>query len=497
MKTSIRLVAICFLALIAFAALSQAASKSVDTEARKYILRGESATYFILNSSSGSLFYVVQIDDKNSLVFDAAVNPITSESVLASVLKEYYEQSGATGFTEASKKELLDDFNQSDVLFNKCHDNFKDLVEDNFFWFQFNCVKLSVGKVCDAEFAQRLRWKTAWDNYRAKVELLKSATTAAEIEIETAGKDARNETLIFDDAGVGYAYFMKYTMDKDPVCSFRYDLVDRVIELSGPAYRNKITDIDSEAREIIRIYNERKDVLKIKEVQSKGKEVLDKAINKTAIISVKFAPIDNKYKEVEAGYDLIKNTTTLEAATNQLNAMNVKYNELAEMIDNPEGLLYAYNKTRFANEDAKKAIEEAAKKYTDTDLRVIELQKELDGAEDELDLVNAKLSNNTEVTTAELQKLQVKFSDIGKRAQTLPSKQNELDLTTTVAIVVLVAAVIGVVVYVLKFRKKGGGGFKEKEMDIRTVMGSGTSKGPLEREKVDTEQHRKAMFPKN
>ncbi|MFH1750697.1 MAG: hypothetical protein ABH863_03405 [Candidatus Micrarchaeota archaeon] len=502
MKTSMRLAAICFIALIAVSAFAGAADKSVDSEARKYILRGESATYFILNASDGNIYYVVQIDDKNSLVFNEKVDVITDEAKLVNILRDYYLESGATGFTEATKLDLINTFNESEVLFTKCHYNFYNYVESNFFWAQYRCIDAATGTVCDKAFAQRKKMKDAWDVLHEKVELLKvadstGATGDALSQIYGAATDAKNETVNFDDAGIGYRYFLGETMDKDPVCGFRYDLMDRVIELSGPAYQNKITDINTEAKEMIKIYNLRKDVMRIKEVQTLGREVLEKAINKTTVVPVKFTPIDSKLKEIENDYEVLKNATTIDSATNYLNAMNLKYAALETLIDDPAGLLFSYNKTRTADSEARAAIDAAIEKYTETDTRVMGLKNEFAQAGIELDQIDKKLTNGTEVTVAELQAMETKYESIRRRAAGLPSPQNELDLTTIVAIVVVVATIIGVLIYVLKFRKKGGGGgFHYKEVDIKTVMGSGTEKRHLEKEKVDTEQHRKAMFPK-
>ncbi|MEK6953765.1 MAG: hypothetical protein AABX01_02070 [Candidatus Micrarchaeota archaeon] len=502
MKTNMKFAGFAMLFLLLIAAFSNAATKNVDDEARKYVLRGESAEYFILNTSEGKVFYVVLIDGKSSLVFNDKVDPVTDEATLVSVLRDYYLQSGATGFTEATKADLLRNYNESKVLFDKCHFYFYDLVETNFFWAQFRCVDASTGRVCDAVFAQRKRMKESWDVYDEKIQLLKTAASREQIgdalsQINIAGTKAKNETVYFDDAGVGYAYFLGKTMEKDPFCAFKYGYVDEVIRLSGEAYRDKITDINTEALDIIRIYNSRKDVLKIKELQVQGREVLEKAINKTSVVPVKFAPIDAKYKEIEAAYEKLKNSSTFEGASNNFNTMNTRYGELAAIIDDPNGLLFSYNKTVSAEKYAKAAIDAAALKYTANDTRVIDLTNEHKSVRSEMDDVNKRLSNNSVVTVAELAKLEAKFIDIGRRALGLPSRQNELDLTTTVAIVVVLATLIGVVIYIVKFRKKGGsGGIHNKEMDIRTVMGSGEKKQPLAREEVDREQHRKAMFPK-
>ncbi len=480
-----------------------AAEKSVETEARKYVLRGESASYFILNTTDGEVFYVVQIDDKNSFVFDDNVEVVLDETTLAEVLKEYYAQSGATGFTDASKAELLDKFNQSDVLFNNCHTEFYEFVETNFFWSQYRCVDTATGQVCDAAFAQRKRWKNAWDIYKAKVQLLKSATTREDIasaleQIEAGAIDAKNQTLAMDDAGIGYAYFLGDTMDKDAECLFNYGLLDGVISLSSAAMRNQITDVEAEAIELKRIYNTRKDVFQVKEIQDEGRELLEKAINLTVIVPGEFGPLDDGVAEIEENHNKLREATTLDSATNYFNLMKTKYDELEALVNDPSGLLFAYNETITADAAAENAIAQAREKYGADDTRVIDLDNERKTLSEEINGVKLRLGgggdeNATAVTVDELKALTEIAENIRVRAANMPSKQNELDLVTISAIVVLVATVIGIVIYVVKFRKKRGGG---KEIDYKTVMGSGGHHKAPEKEKVDEEQHRRAMFPK-
>ncbi|MBI5224374.1 hypothetical protein HY989_00730 [Candidatus Micrarchaeota archaeon] len=496
MTINFRFIGLFFLLLIAVASFAHAADKTVDSEARKYVLKGESASYLILaNITGGKTYYVVQIDEKNSFVFDEKINPVLDESILLEVLKEYYKQSGATGFTENSKTELLSKFNQSDALFNACHYEFYEFVETNFFWAQFRCVDASTGKVCDAAFAQRKRWKDAWEIYREKIQLLKTAASKSETvsaleQIETAAKKAKNETLFMDTPG-GFEYFLGKPMSEENKCLFQYGLVDDVIALSAPAMRNKITDINTEAKELINIYNSRKDVVKVKELQSEGATVLQKAVNATDFIRIKFGPTDQKFKEIEASYEKLRSATTLELASKNFNDMKTKYDELQSIINNPEGLLSTYNRT-FTNINAAEiAIEASKKKYGNNDDRVIKMSNERIELSNQLGAIDKRMANNSVVTAKEIKEIGDKAENLKNRALGLPSKQNELDLSVIAAIVVIVVAIIGVIL--MKKRKSGG---NHKEVSIKDVMGSGTEKRQLEREKVDESQNRKAMFPK-
>lgn len=498
MRTSLRFVAISFLLLLIFASFSLAATKNVEQEARKYVLKGEGASYYILNGSDGKTYYVVQIDEKNALVFNEKVEVVLSETQLATILKDYYKQSGATGFTDESRTELLGRFNESNVLFERCNTYFYDNVETNYYYAQWLCVGPGAGPVCDIVFARRAAWKTAWDAYAAKVDLLRAATTKEEIQsalaqIEETGKTAKNATVMFDDPNKGFA-FLRYgaTMKQDPKCGWDYSHLDKVLELSAPAMRNKITDVAAEAKELVRIYNERKDVAAIKEVQVEGKTLLEKAINVTSLVRFKFGPMDAKFKEVDDGYSKLKNVTTLESATTVLATMKTKYGELELLVSDPAGLLYTYNGTVSQVAAAKAGIDAAEQKYGANESRVISLRNEYVDLVKSLAILDQRLQNNTQIETTELTAISEKADNLRTRALNLPVKQNELDLTTIAAIVVLGATLIGIAIYVLKFRKKGGG---EKEMSLKQVMGSNTERR-LEKEPIDRDQHRKAMFPK-
>ncbi len=490
-----------FFALILFSGML--AAKNIDEEAKKYIMRGESATYFIMNESGQNVYYIVQIDDKNSLVFNEKIEVVLDEAVLADVLKQYYKISGATGFTEASKDELLNKFNESDVLFERCHAQFYDFVEDNFFWAQYRCVDASTGRICDEAFAKRKVWKAAWDDYKLKVQALRTASSRDEISsaleaIETAAKNAKNETIVFDDPGVGYRYFLGNTMDKDPVCLFNYAYLDDVVALSSAAMRNKITDVNSEAKEVVAEYNKRRDVIKIKELQKNGRDVVQKAVDLTLKIDVKFAPLDAKKKEIEDLNEKLTKDESFTEASNDFNALNTKYGELEALVTDPNGLLYAYNRTLHSIDNAKLAIDESIKKYGDKDTRIIPLNNEYVDLVKDVGEINKKLANGTTVTAPELNTISEKADKIALRANGLQAKQNDFgDIWIIAALVVIVAFVIGILIYVIKKRSSGkGGGSAPKEADIRVVMGSGGSKQSYEKEKVDSSQDRKAMFPK-
>lgn len=484
-------------ALILISANVSAATKSIDSEAKKYVLRGESATYFILNTTEGNVYYIVQIDDKNSLVFTENVEIVLNPTQLSSILKEYYAQSGASGFTDASKQKLLDDFNQSDFLYNKCHNNFYNYVETNFFWFQFNCIKLSVGIVCDREFAQRAKMNASWAEYRDSVQALKTATSSTDIKnslekIEAAAKKAKNDTLYFDDKYTGYSYFLGNTMDKDPACKFDYSLMDSVLSLSSTAMRNKITDVDSEALELIKVYDSRKDILRLKELQTQGLGLMQKAIN-ASTLPIKYRPMTDKLKAVEASYDALRNATTFDSANTYFAAMNKDYADLEQMVKDPNSLLFIYNKTLTDVKAAEKAIEEAKKKYGKTDDRIITLNNEYYDVIVMLNETDHKFANKTQVTAAELDAIDKKAISVASRAEKLQIKQNEFDTPTVVMIVVIIATIIGIIIYVLKFKKKGG---PTKQMEYKQVAGSGQSRASIENERVDKEQNRQAMFPK-
>ncbi|MFH1442690.1 MAG: hypothetical protein ABIG96_01530 [Candidatus Micrarchaeota archaeon] len=503
MDSTFRLFALLLLIAAMFANVvsADALDDKISAEAKKYIMRGESASYFKMNlSTTGKTYFILQIDDKNSVVFDDRVAPVLNEAVLVEVLKDYYKVSGATGFTEQSKVDLFDKFNQSDYLFNLCHNNFYKYVEDAFFWYQFKCIDAATGRVCDLAFAQRARWKAAWDAYKAKVELLRTADTkdaiiSALTQIEEAAKNAKNETIFMDDPSIGYRYFLGNTMDKDPVCLFDYSLVDDVISLSSQAMRNKITDVNSEAKEIIAEFNKRKDVASVKELQTNGRDLMEKTKNLVLKVDVKFEPIEAKKAEIETANERLQNATLLETASANFNQMNVKYGELEALINDPKGLFYAYNNTLHSVDESKKSIDAAKKQFGDTDTRVIDLNNKYVDVVKDLAILGQRIANQTEVKVADFQAIAKRADELRDRANTLPTKQSDLnDPTIMAAIVVLVASVIGVIIYVLKFRKKGGG--HVKEMEIKTVMGSGGNKPILQREKVDSNQNKNAMFPK-
>ncbi len=71
-------------------------TKNIDTEAKNYVKRGEIATYFTL-ISNGETYYIVQINDKNSLIFDQYIDVVLDPAILDRVLVEYYRLAGVTG----------------------------------------------------------------------------------------------------------------------------------------------------------------------------------------------------------------------------------------------------------------------------------------------------------------------------------------------------------------------------------------------------------------
>ncbi len=149
-----------------------------------------------------------------------------------------------------------------------------------------------------------------------------------------------------------------------------------------------------------------------------------------------------------------ENASSATIAVSKANAFQSNYDKESKALLAATAALQAYGDSLDALDNATISLASAVTTYGTGDERVTEMQNESQALQKQFELKEADLKQGRTVTSADFNAIQEATKALDLRAQTLPRKENLVDLALIVGIIVLVLIVAGAFVLLLKYRVK-------------------------------------------
>ncbi|MBU1197964.1 hypothetical protein KJ765_05660 [Candidatus Micrarchaeota archaeon] len=482
MKSHVRLLIACALLIGVLMPVAEAAT--IENKISQFRLKNETAEYAEVTSGEKA-YYIVKFESELSLIFEKeSLELVEDDLVLQQVIYDFFDSTGQLGFSDVTAQEINNSFYEAYHSYGICSDLFYEYVENNFFVRDYQCIETNTGKACDIAFSYRANLTDQWRDLKTEVDKIIPLSLGGETDeitlVLTSIRD-RSKAIETDVSGFDsyYSFFRGYFLADDPECGYSAAPLRATKTKAENSIEAGITDIKGEASRIKSLYELRRDISVVKDIQGRGDAVMEEAQTFANEVEEMYLvdAVRTKMVRLDDAFDALRNTTNKEDAENAYANMNTILTEMKSFLETIRSDLEVYSQAAAIMQNASTSISRAKTKFGSGDLRVKEMETQyldlgqrLDNERSELEIGN--LANRTQ----NLQIIRDEAQAIDARARTLPAPESEIDPLIIATVVVLVLSMLGLI-YIFRIRKP------PKEVDIKELY--------ARRE----EQHRDVVMP--